>query len=110
MKEYPWRFEVPVGTKVFVITVEYPTFEESEIGIKNKYNVEEDVIVEIQDNSYYSVVNKQGEFTSEVERVKNWKSCNIGYWVKDTDFGHAIYFGDGIYLTREEAQEAINEL
>lgn len=108
-EKYPWRFEVELGTKVYLIETEYPSFKESEAGVKNKYSIVEDEIVEIQDNSYHSKVDEDGCFTSEIERSEDWQNTTIGYWLKNSNCGHAYYFGDQLFLTREEAEEDLKE-
>lgn len=95
MKEYPFRYDKGfVSQKVFVTLID-------DDGVKS---VDEDTIVDIQDNSYHIVVGENGYVE---ERSDDWQNCSIGYWIETYSSGHASYFGEDIFKTREEAEEAL---
>lgn len=103
MRKYPFRYDKGfVGQKVFLTLID-------DDGIKS---VDEDTIVEIQDNSYFITVGEDGEWLTDEngyveERSNDWRNCSIGYWVEKYSPGHALYFGEDIFETKEEAEKVI---
>lgn len=90
---YPFRFEAKVGDIVYAVTID------ENDGI----HVDKVTINEKQDNSYHVKIDENGYFTDEIVRSEDWKNCSIGYWIKEFSFGHAMYFGETLFLTEEEA-------
>ena len=99
MKEYLFRYDKGyIGQKVFLIN--------------SNDEVEEDTIIEIQDNSYRIAVidgdwatDQDGDYI--IERCEDWPNVSIGFWVENNNPGHALYFGDELFETREEAEEIL---
>lgn len=90
---YSFRFEAKVGDIVYAVTVDE----------QDNVHVDKVTIDEIQDNSYRVKVDEDDRFTNEAERSEDWENCSIGYWIKEFSFGHAMYFGETLFLTEEEA-------
>lgn len=81
--KYPKRYTAGyIGQKVFRI-VSLPL-------LGNAVAIVEEEITDISDDA-------------EIVGVPD-SDCAIGYWVKNC--GHALYFGEDLFLTREEAEEA----
>ena len=91
--KYAFRFEAKVGDVVYAVTADE----------NDDVHVDKVTIDEKQDNSYRVKIDGNGYFTEEIVRSKDWKSCSIGYWIKEFSFGHAMYFGETLFLTEEEA-------
>jgi len=54
---------------------------------------------------------KNGNFNSnKIIRVKDPENYSIGYYVKEFSIGHAMYFGETLFETREEAEEELKKL
>lgn len=90
---YPFRFEAKVGDVVYAVTVDK----------SDDVHVDKVTIVEKQDNSYRVKIDENGYFTDDIVRTEDWKNCSIGYWIKEFSFGHAMYFGETLFLTEDEA-------
>lgn len=93
--KYPFRFEgSKIGDTVYAVTMD-------DEGTRF---IDKVTIAGVQDNSYHvKVVN--GMFTNELERDINYHLCSIGYWLEEFSIGHAMYFGEDLFLTLEEAME-----
>ena len=90
---YPFRFEAKVGDVVYAVTGDE----------HNNIHVNKVTINEKQDNSYRVKIDGNGYFTDEIVRSEDWENCSIGYWIKEFSFGYAMYFGETLFLTEEEA-------
>ena len=92
---YAFRFKADVGDIVYAVTITNET---------SKVNVDVVTIKEIQDNSYHTLQDKNG-FTNELVRAEDFENYSIGYWVAEERLciGAAMYFGESLFLTQEEA-------
>ena len=92
---YAFRFKADVGDIVYAVTLTDET---------GKVNVDVATIKEIQDNSYHTLQDATG-FTNELVRADDFENYSIGYWVKEDNLciGVAMYFGESLFLTQEEA-------
>ncbi len=90
---YPFRFEAKVGDIVYAVTIDED----------DNAHVDKVTINEKQDNSYHVKIDENGYFTDDIVRTEDWKNCSIGYWIKEFSFGHAMYFGETLFLTEKEA-------
>jgi len=91
--KYPFRFEAKVGDVVYAVTADE----------NDDVHVDKVTIDEKQDNSYRVKIDENGYFTDDIVRTEDWKNCSIGYWIKEFSFGHAMYFGETLFLTEKEA-------
>lgn len=91
---YAFRFKAEIGDVVWAVT-------DSENG---DIQIDKVTIFEIQDNSYTVKIDKTGCFSDDIVRAEDFENYSIGYWIKEFSFGHAMYFGETLFLTEQEAQ------
>lgn len=90
---YTYRFKANIGDIVYAVTDD---------DNLDTY-VDKVTISQIQDNSYHVKINKNGYFSDEIIRSEDFENYSIGYWVEEISFGHAMYFGETLFLTKQEA-------
>ena len=93
---YAFRFKAEIGDIVWAVNTDRET---------NATCVDKVTIKEIQDNSYNVHQNEDG-FSNEVVREPDFENFSIGYWVAEEDvcIGVAMYFGETLFLTEQEAR------
>lgn len=92
---YSFRYKAEVGDVVWAVTACVET---------NEVYVDKVTIQEIQDNSYHVLQNEDG-FTDQVVQAEDFENYSIGYWIAEEDItiGVAMYFGETLFLTEQEA-------
>ncbi len=92
---YAFRYKAEVGDIVWAVTCDIET---------NELHVDKVTIQEIQDNSYHALKDDNG-FTGEVIQSEDFENYSIGYWIVEEDIsvGIAMYFGETLFLTEQEA-------
>ncbi len=93
---YAFRYKAEVGDVVWAVTADIDT---------NEIHVDKVTIAQIQDNSYHVLQNDEG-FNGEVVQAEDFQNYSIGYWIDEEDIsiGNAMYFGETLFLTEQEAQ------
>lgn len=93
---YAFRYKAEVGDVVWAVTANIET---------NEVYVDKVTIQEIQDNSYHVLQDENG-FTDQVVQAEDFENYSIGYWIAEEDIsvGVAMYFGETLFLTQQEAQ------
>ena len=100
LMSYAYRYKAEVGDVVWAVTSDE----------QDKIHIDKVTIEQIQDNSWHTCQDADGDVI-EVVQAEDFENYSIGYWIAEEDMciGVAMYFGETLFLTEEEAQiEACN--